>query len=215
MSARRGSQLRRSEAVVEEYSRLAEHYDARWSFYVDATVRATIARMSVGPADRVLDVGCGTGALLQQLALSYPTARLCGVDPVAEMLEVARRRVPASVQLREGWAEGLPFEDGEFDAVVSCSTLHYIREPQRALQEMRRVLRSGGRLTITDWCDDYFACRLCDLWLRLFRRAHFRTYGARECKRLLEEADLTGATVERYKISWFWGLMTASSKRPK
>jgi len=215
MGGRRGSQLRRSNAMVEEYSRLAQHYDARWSFYVGATVRSTMARMSVGAADRVLDVGCGTGALLQQLALSCPTALLCGVDPVAEMLDVARRRLPANVQLREGWAESLPFEDGEFDAVVSCSTLHYIREPMRALQEMRRVLRPGGRLTITDWCDDYLACRLCDLWLRVFRRAHFRTYGARECMRLLEGAGLTEATLERYKINWWWALMTASARNPK
>ena len=215
MGTRRGSQLRRRDALVEEYSRLAQRYDTRWSFYVGATARATMARMSVGAADSVLDVGCGTGALLQQLALSCPTARLCGLDPVAEMLNVARRRLPANVQLREGWAESLPFEDGEFDAVVCCSTLHHIREPLRALQEMRRVLRPGGWLTITDWCDDYLACRLCDLWLRVTRRAHFRTYGARECMRLLEGAGLTEATLGRYKINWWWGLMTASARNPK
>lgn len=195
--------------VVDEYSRLAEDYDSKWSFYVDATTRETMARLSVGPTDRVLDVGCGTGALLHQLARIYPQAHLAGVDPVPEMLAVARRRLPPSVDLREGWAERLPFADGSFDVVVSCNMFHYIRKPIAALNEMGRVLRSGGALVITDWCDDYLACRVCDLYLRLFRPAHFKVYREGECLHLLEEAGHTHVDIERYRISWLWGVMTA------
>ncbi|MFY9825714.1 MAG: methyltransferase domain-containing protein, partial [Thermoanaerobaculia bacterium] len=70
--------------VVEEYARLAPEYDAKWSFYVEATSRETLARLPLAPADRVLDVGCGTGALLSRLSGLYPAARLTGVDPVPE-----------------------------------------------------------------------------------------------------------------------------------
>jgi ubiquinone/menaquinone biosynthesis C-methylase UbiE len=195
--------------VVEEYARLASDYDARWSSYVEATSRETLARLRLRPADRVLDVGCGTGALLGRLSTSHSTARLFGIDPVPEMLAVARRRLPPAIRLAAGWAERLPFEGGRFDVVVSCNVFHYIRQPMAALGEMNRVLRPGGQLVITDWCDDYLVCRVCDLYLRLFSPAHVKIYRQRECMRLLREAGHGGAEVERYKISWLWGLMTA------
>ncbi len=199
--------------IVDEYSRLALDYDSKWSFYVNATTRETIRRLKMGPTDRVLDVGCGTGALLYRLASSSPKARLVGLDLVPEMLAIARRRLPSGLELREGSAEQLPFEDEQFDLVVSCNMFHYIRHPKRAIQEMLRVLRPGGQLLITDWCDDYIACCVCDLYLRLFNRAHFKTYGAKECGRLLREAGVAEVKVERFKISWLWGLMTASGRR--
>jgi ubiquinone/menaquinone biosynthesis C-methylase UbiE len=196
-------------AVVSEYARLAPKYDEKWSFYVEATTRETLARLSLRRADRLLDVGCGTGALLHRLSRSHSPSRLSGVDPVPEMLAVARRRLPPEVELRDGWAERLPFEADRFDVVVSCNMFHYIRDPALALREMGRVLRPGGRLVITDWCDDYLACRVCDWYLRRFSRAHFKVYRERECLRLLREAGHREPHIERYKISWLWGLMTA------
>ena len=194
---------------MEEYSRLAPEYDTRWSFYIAATTSATLARLSVPPTGRVLDVGCGTGALLQQLARKFPQATLVGVDPVPEMLAVARGRVPSSTELREGWAEELPFEDNDFDVVVSCSMFHYVRQPVATLMELSRVLRPGGELIITDWCGDYLACRVYDWWHRLFSPAHVNVYRERECLRLLKEAGHPPrAHSERYKINWLWGLMT-------
>lgn len=87
----------------------------------------------------MLDVGCGTGALLQELARKFPQATLVGVDPVPEMLAIARKRVSPSTELREGWAEELPYEDKGFDVVVSCNIFHYVRQPVSALMEMSRV----------------------------------------------------------------------------
>lgn len=68
-------------------------------------------------------------------------------------------------------------------------------------------------MVITDWCDDYLACRLCDLWLRVFDRAHFRTYGQEQCGRFVQQAGFTGVRVDRYKINWLWGLMTSVGEK--
>ena len=195
--------------VVKEYARLAEVYDTKWSFYVEITTRETIARLSLRHTDQLLDIGCGTGTLLHHLSATHPVAQLSGVDPVAEMLAVARHRLSPATVLREGWAEHLPFEAEQFDVVVSCNMFHYIRQPVAALREMRRVLRPGGQLIITDWCDDYLSCRVCNLYLRLFSRAHFKVYRERDFVRLLKETGYAVVGIDRYKINRLWGLMTA------
>lgn len=195
--------------ILKEYSRAAEAYDAKWSFYVEATTRETITRLSLRPTNRLLDVGCGTGVLLHRLSATHPVAQLVGVDPVPEMLAIARHRLSPSIELSEGWVEHLPFADEQFDVVVSCNMFHYIHDPIAALREMRRVLRPGGQLVITDWCSDDLVCRVCDLYLRLFNRAHFKTYRKRECVLLLREAGFAVVDIDHYKISWLWSLMTA------
>jgi ubiquinone/menaquinone biosynthesis C-methylase UbiE len=200
--------------VVEEYSAAARDYDLKWSFYVEATTRETLARIEIGPTDRVLDVGCGTGELLSRVAARFPAAKLSGLDPVPEMLEVAKAKLHPGVELRQGWANELPWPDASFDIVVSCNMFHYITHPVQAVREMTRVLRPGGRLVITDWCDDYIACRLCNVYLRLANRAHYKTYRQRECLELLEQAGHAERRIERYKISWLWGLMTANVIKP-
>ena len=107
----------------------------------------------------------------------------------------------------------MPFADQSFDVVVSTSAFHYFRSPLRALSEMRRVLKVGGHVVITDWCHDYLACRVCDLALNRFNRAHFHTYRASECASLLANAGLAEVSTETYRINWFWGLMTLTGRK--
>ena len=164
--------------VRRTYAALAARYDRAWSSYVGASVEATLQRLEVEPGQRLLDIGCGTGALLVSLAGGEGNADLTGVDLSAEMLAVARTKVRPPLRFAQAVADGLPFAGEAFDVVVSTSAFHYFRRPLDALDEVRRVLRPGGRLIITDWCDDFVACHACDLILRLFDRAHFRSYGA-------------------------------------
>ena len=195
--------------VVAEYARIAGRYDRKWSFYIEATMQETIARLPLGEEDRLLDVGCGTGALLYRLAAVHPATRLVGVDPAPAMLKVARRKLPSDIALHEGWAEQLPFPDAQFDLIVSCSVFHYVARPLDALIEMRRVLRPGGQLVLTDWCGDYLMCRLFERYQRLRAHAHARTYRTHECARMLKESGYAAVQIETYKINWLWGLMTA------
>jgi ubiquinone/menaquinone biosynthesis C-methylase UbiE len=104
----------------------------------------------------------------------------------------------------------LPFREHAFDVVVSTSSLHYWVEPIEALREIRRVIKTNGRLVLTDWCDDYLACRLCDRLLRVRRAGGYvRAYGDRELRQLIARAGYASVAVETYKIGWLWGLMTA------
>jgi ubiquinone/menaquinone biosynthesis C-methylase UbiE len=204
----------REDPVLRKYLRLASRYDRRWSSYIEATVIETTRRLTLNPADRLLDIGCGTGAFLYALSRKSPTVRLTGIDASREMLAVASERVGSCAELKQGWAEQIPFADDSFDVVVSSSVFHYIRDPTAALAEILRVLRSGGRLVITDWCADYLACRVCDLFFKFFYRTHFQIYRLRECRELLDASGFTAIDVERYKINWLWGLMTARAQKP-
>jgi ubiquinone/menaquinone biosynthesis C-methylase UbiE len=201
------------DAVGREFARLASRYDRRWWFYVDASIRETLKRMEVRAHERVLDVGCGTGALLAALAERAPEAGLSGIDLSPEMLKVARLRLGERAELHQARAERLPFADNGFDLVVSTSVLHYLADASAALLEMRRVLKPGGRLVITDWCHDYLACRLYGMASKLLRRAPVRIYGTEECATLIAGAGFARVRVERYKIDWLWGLMTASAEK--
>ena len=198
-----------ADPVVAEYAKAAERYDEKWAFYVEATTRETLKRMPMTATARVLDVGCGTGELLRRLRAKYPEAVLAGLDPVAEMLAVAGDKLSGKEDLRIGYADSLPWNSGTFDVVVSCNMFHYISHPVEALQEMARLLRPGGSLVLTDWCDDYLACRVCNIYLRLTNRAFYKTYREAECLELLRAAGFRNVRLERYKISWLWGLMTA------
>jgi SAM-dependent methyltransferase len=98
---------------------------------------------------RVLEVASGTGHLAE--AAVARGATVVGIDVAANMVALARRRVPGAV-FHEGDAEALPFEDGQFDAVFCSFGLLHFAQPAQALHEMARVLRPGGTVGFTVWC---------------------------------------------------------------
>jgi ubiquinone/menaquinone biosynthesis C-methylase UbiE len=198
----------KKDSVLKEYAKLAPRYDLRWDSYIRSSVKRTLARLPIREGERLLDVGCGTGQLLQALQTRPCNAELMGVDTTSEMLDVARSRLAKSTPLTVGQAEQLPFESASFDWLVSASVFHHIRKPGEALREFRRVLKPSGHLVITDWCHDYFACKILDVFLRAFNPSHFRTYTTRQCEVLLRESAFESIASERYRISFFWGLMT-------
>jgi SAM-dependent methyltransferase len=98
---------------------------------------------------RLLDVACGTGELVARAARAGALAE--GLDFAASMVEAARAAYPG-LRFQEGDAQELPFQDESFDAVTCAFGLMHLEDPDRALAEARRVLRSGGRYSFTVWC---------------------------------------------------------------
>lgn len=116
-----------------------------------------VARLArVQPGERVLDLGCGTGTLLETLMTLRPDASYVGVDPDPQVLAIASgklgRRHPA-VQLLTGYGDHLPVADSAFDLVVSTLTFHHLTDSAKrsTLTEVRRVLRPGGRFLLVDF----------------------------------------------------------------
>jgi ubiquinone/menaquinone biosynthesis C-methylase UbiE len=137
--------------------RLTPFYDlmARFGMRERAVKGRVIALARIGPGQRLLDVGCGTGTLALMAKEQHPDATIVGVDGDPTILRIARqkaRRSASNVQFDEAMAYALPYPDGSFDAVVSTLTFHHLTPDQqvRALAEVRRVLRPGGRLALAD-----------------------------------------------------------------
>lgn len=108
---------------------------------------------SIGPGDRVLDVGCGTGVLAREAAVrAGSTGRVAGLDLNESMLAVARRVRP-EIDWHQGDAAKLPFESTSFDVVVSQFLLMFVPDRVAVLREMWRVLAPGGRLAVAVWSD--------------------------------------------------------------
>lgn len=192
----------------EEYNRLAAVYDQRWDRYVRISLDRVLGAVVLDGDERVLDVGCGTGVLLEQLRRRHPGLELQGIDPSEGMLEIARKRCGADVSLAQGQAEKLPYPADAFDVIVSVSALHYFAEPPQAIAEMHRVLRPAGRVVIVDWCADFFAMRLFARWLRLRGGALGRIHRVEEIDGLLKDHGFRTHRLERFRIRPLWGMMT-------
>lgn len=111
---------------------------------------------------RILDVGCGTGALCAALA-ERARAKVWGIDEDAAMLAVARGRVPGTVGLKQARAEQLPFRDDWFER-LTCSLVVHLLDRPAAFAEARRVVAPGGRLVISTFDPTHFG----DFWLNRF-----------------------------------------------
>jgi SAM-dependent methyltransferase len=99
---------------------------------------------------RVLDVGCGPGALTAELAGRLGADAVCAVEPSAPFAAAVRERLPG-VDVRMSAAEQLPFPDGTFDAAMAQLVVHFMADPVAGLREMSRVTRPGGVIAACVW----------------------------------------------------------------
>ncbi len=197
-----------TEKLLREYTELAPTYDQRWSAYLNASLRMALEKVEDLPADRVLDVACGTGQLLASLAERSELPELVGIDRVPAMLEVARRRLGQRATFLECEAAQLPFDDAEFQLVTSTNAMHYFPHVDATLREIRRVISPHGNLVITDWCRNYLWMRVLNRVLPWTRHAHVHTFSSNELQQRLSHAGFSIKSETREKIDWFWGLMT-------
>ena len=128
----------------------AEQYDQFMGRYSAplAPRFADFAGVAVG--QRVLDVGCGPGALTGELTRRLPANAVFAVDPSASFVAAVADRYPG-VEIKRGAAEALPFDSREFDVALAQLVVHFMVDPVQGLGEMLRVTRGGGAVAACVW----------------------------------------------------------------
>jgi ubiquinone/menaquinone biosynthesis C-methylase UbiE len=189
----------RTAAARTHFDRWSETYEhdsaARWLREVQTQALAALA---LSPNDVLLDVGCGTGAAVRDAAPQV--RRAVGFDLSAGMIAQAQARATAeqlsNIEFQQGDVSGpLPFDDGEFTALVCTTAFHHFPRPRDTVLEMMRVLAPGGRLVIADANRRHPVVFALDLILRVVQPSHA---GFRSPAQLMR--DLGGAGL--YRVSF-------------
>lgn len=128
----------------------AESYARFMGRFSEPLADAVSARLGLATGWRVLDVGCGPGALTSRLVDRLGPSSVAAVDPSATFVDAVRRRLPG-VDVRASSAEQLPFADGSFDVSLAQLVVHFMGDPVAGLGEMARVTRTGGLVAASVW----------------------------------------------------------------
>ncbi len=180
--------------IKEEFARRADKIVNAPSFNDADMIARVMDAVDARVDDRILDVACGTGVVAFQLG--QVAHEVVGLDITGELLQRARKQRHhcgmTNVHFELGQAESLPFAADRFDASVCRMSVHHFEEPQRAIQEMVRVTRPGGRVVVADIVssDDEQEARLHNAIERLRDPSHVRMLTEAELTALLDDCGL-------------------------
>jgi len=184
----------RAAAAERYFAAHAKDWDEIRTLHIaESQVEAAVARaLGERPVGRLVDVGTGTGRMLELFGAK--AERALGVDRSPEMLRLARVKLAdaglASAELRQGDMYALPLAAGSADTVIIHQVLHYAQQPAAAVAEAARLLSPGGRLLIVDFAPhEREELRVSDAHVRL-------GFGDETVLRYIEEAGLRGRVVE-------------------
>ena len=192
----------RHDAIREVFGAAAEGYAASTIHSGGPDLAAMIEAAELTGAERVLDLGCGTGHTA--LAFAQRCAEVEALDLTRQMLDAGRRmagaRGLANVRFREGDAAELPYPDASFDVVTSRLSAHHYTLPEQAVREAARVLRPGGRLLWIDsvspagWAEDTFM----NTFEILRDRSHVRNHNTDQWLAMFEGVDLAAEVLQTW-----------------
>lgn len=134
----------------EYFDRTAKEYDeGHDGRFVRCMYPEIVRQVMQISGETILDIGCGNGNIIKMLAGQRP-GRYYGVDLSSEMIKEAEKRVPQDVIFKRADVVSLPFDDESFDILICNASFHHYEEPEKAIAEMKRVLRPGGALILGD-----------------------------------------------------------------
>jgi ubiquinone/menaquinone biosynthesis C-methylase UbiE len=152
-----------------------------------------LSRFHLGERSDFLDIGCGTGWAVGEVAKQIVNGKACGIDVSPKMIDkaITQNRGMRNVEFQVATSDAIPYPNEFFSSVLCTCSFHHYKDPVRALSEMRRVMKKNGKLVIVDPARDAsLAIWLQDSWRRYLERSHVRYYTTSEMKSLLIRTDL-------------------------
>jgi len=196
---------RNIEQNVKFFDQWAKNYDiGLFQFWMRRFYQPVFQLIGKG-SKCILDVSCGTGEFLQEMKQKRPNAELYGVDISEKMIEVARKKLP-NVRFSVGNVHDLRYKSNYFDCVITTEAFHHYYDQQKALGEMARVAKNGGKVIVSDI---NFYSRIIHWLFEHLEPGCVRINSKHEMKRLFEYA---GLHVTYQKRSWLFAIVTVGRK---
>jgi ubiquinone/menaquinone biosynthesis C-methylase UbiE len=190
------------ERILDQFTRQAVPFSTAPSIRDAGLIGLLVEASEPRARDRVLDVACGPGLVVQ--AFAERAAHVVGIDVVPAMLERAREVLAdrRNVELTLGDVGSLPFADQSFDIVVSRFAFHHFHEPVRVLREMRRVCRAGGRVLVCDLLGSEDSDKAAAFHALEMRRdpSHARAHTLGELSGYFTQAGLTPEIANTFRL---------------
>ena len=191
---------------IKEFTQAAKVYDSGQSGIYEICkddYLPMLAELEKEPFDDVLDVGCGTGPVIELLHERYPNKRYTGLDLTPDMIAMAQAKTLPGCSFVAGDAENLPFAPASFDAVLCSNSFHHYPNPSAFFAGAQRVLRPGGRLILRDYTSNTFVVWLMNTFelplARAFGHGDVRIRTLPELRKLTEDAGLRILALEAQK----------------
>jgi len=166
---------------------------------------ALLDDLAADPAQRVLDIGCGTGVFARRVAGALPECTVTGLDISEGMIRVANEKMADGERMTftVGDSEKLPFDDASFDVVTCSNSFHHYPKPDVVLGEFLRVLAPGGRAMIVDGLvDHWWGNFLFQFIIRLYEGGKVHHHSRKEFESLLGEAGFGSVTFTSVPVRW-------------
>ena len=191
---------------VKEFTKAAEIYDSGNAGIYEMCkddYPPILKELKTTSFRNLLDVGCGTGPMIELLTKRYPKRHFTGLDLTPKMIEMANGKHLKNATFLVGDSENLPFSDGEFDAVICANSFHHYPNPQKFFDGVSRVLSPGGVFILRDYTSFGFI-----VWLmnhvemplaNLIGHGDVRCYTLAQVRRFCENAGLRVKKIERRK----------------
>lgn len=198
--------LQRNATKWDSWANSMDGDGRRYSFLRESQGKV-ISLLNVREGIHFLDVGCGTGWAVGQVAkLVNDKGLFYGVDLSPRMIEKAKSNFSGRGNLYfiQANVESIPLDDDFFDILICTNSFHHYPNPKRALEEMHRLLKEGGKIYILDPVADTWVVRLADRFIRLAEPEHVKIYSTHEYQQLFREAGLKYNASEI--INWHQGI---------
>ena len=193
--------------VLKDYERIAGFYDTHWSDYTNAIHDWTLSRIKETQSPQsILDVGCGTGMMLQRLSEVFPSSDLTGLDTSPSMLKQAVENCPEARLVETNVDNDWPLcGEHRWDAVLSLSVLHHLEDHKAHFHRLHHYCSKDGAAYLADFALDSLSMTIGDIWWKMRLPSYVKAYSSKRLKQLIQESGFFEISEQQiFKPNNFW-----------